>query len=110
MLRSIIASLFILLIACHGTASWADSPISFADYMNEWNEKRDLATKNLLEAEQALKEGDKKLSCIYQRKAGANGIEATQSLIKAMKSNGSTDGIENFEAGLNKWKELRDFC
>ena len=36
--------------------------------------------------------------------------EATESLIKAMRINGSSDGLENFESGLNKWRELGDFC
>ena len=82
----------------------------FESYMYEWNDKRELATQYLLEAEKALKEGDKTTGCTKQRKASKYGIEATESLIKAMKIHGSIDGLENFESGLNKWRELGDFC
>ena len=99
--------LFILLITFQSSHAFADG---FETYMQSWNEKRELATKYLLDAEKALKEGDEASACVIQRKASKYGIEATQSLIKAMTINGSTDGLENFEAGLNKWRELGDFC
>ena len=82
----------------------------FELYMKDWNDKRELATQYLLEAEEAFKEGDEAIGCVIQRKASKYGIEATQSLIIAMKLNGSDQGVENFEYGLNKWKELGDFC
>ncbi|WP_320667493.1 hypothetical protein [Prochlorococcus sp. MIT 1307] len=100
-------SLIFLLITIQDGAAFAED---FESYMQEWNEKRELATQYLRDAERALKEGDEAISCTTQRKASKYGIEATESLIKAMKINGSTDGIENFELGLNKWRELRDFC
>ena len=99
--------LFILLIAFQSAPVFAED---FETYMQVWNEKRELATQYLLNAEKALKEGDEATACVTQRKASKYGIEATESLIKAMKINGSTDGLENFESGLNKWRELGDFC
>tara|TARA_B100000700_G_C14564696_1_gene632744 strand:+ start:361 stop:648 length:288 start_codon:yes stop_codon:yes gene_type:complete len=82
----------------------------FQTHMNEWNEKRVLASQYLLDAEKFLKEGDKAKGCSKQREASQYGIQATESLIKAMKINDSTDGLENFESGLKKWRELGDFC
>ena len=78
--------------------------------MEVWEEKRILATEYLLNAEKALKEGNKSLGCENQKKASKYGVEASLALIKAMKANGSNNGIENFESGLNKWRELGDFC
>ena len=99
--------LLLLLITIQNAPAFAED---FESYMHEWNEKRELATQYLLEADKALREGDEVTGCITQRKASKYGIEATKSLIKAMRINGSTDGLENFESGLNKWKELGDFC
>ena len=99
--------LLVLLIAFLCDPAFAQD---FDMYMKEWNEKRELATQCLLDAEKSLKEGDEATACVTQRKASKYGIEATESLIKAMKINGSTDGLENFESGLNKWRELGDFC
>ena len=82
----------------------------FESYMYEWNDKRELATQYLLEAEKALKEGDKTTGCTKQRKASKYGIEATESLIKAFEESASTDDLSNIIAGLNKWQELKDFC
>ncbi len=82
----------------------------FETYINEWNKKSELATHYLLKAEKFLKEGNKSKGCSNQKKASEYGINATESLIKAIKINGSTDGLDVFESGLNKWRELRDFC
>ena len=101
------ASLLVLLITFQSTFAFAQD---FEFYMQEWNDKRGLATQYLLDAENALKEGNKASGCVKQRKASKYGIEATESLIKAMKIHGSTDGLENFESGLNRWRELGDFC
>ena len=108
MLSLIISSiLFLLLLFSHNASALAED---FETYMKEWDDKRDLATKYLQKAEKSLKGGDKANGCINQKKAGIYGIEATEALIKAMKINGSKDALEGFESGLNKWKELRDFC
>ena len=54
---------------------------------------------------------NKKLQgCVKQRKAAEVGIKATQSLIKAFEINSPNDDLSNIRVGLNKWKELRDFC
>ena len=99
--------LFVLLASFQCSPAFAED---FESYMQVWNEKRELATQYLLDAEKSLKEGDEATACVTQRKASKYGIEATESLIKAMEINGSTDGLENFESGLNKWRELGDFC
>ena len=90
-----------------GSSAFAND---FETYMRAWDDKRTMATEFLLDAEKALKQGDKANGCASQRKASKYGIEATESLIKAMKINGSTEGLEGFESGLNKWRELGDFC
>ena len=82
----------------------------FETYMKVWEQKRELATRYLLKAEKSLREGNKDNGCSNQRKASKYGIEATQSLIKAMKINGSEDGLDGLQSGLNKWRELGDFC
>ena len=99
--------LLLLLITIQNSPAFAEG---FESYMQEWNDKRELATQYLLDAEKALKEGDEATGCVIQRKASKYGIEATESLIKAMKLKGSSDGLDNFESGLNKWRELGDFC
>ena len=83
----------------------------FEIQMSNWNHKITLASKYLKQAEIALKEGDKYVGCINQKKAGRLGVEASESLINAFELKGANKSeIENFNTGLNKWKELRDFC
>ena len=64
----------------------------------------------LKEIEIDLKDGSRDKDCARQREAASYGIEATESLIKAFKINGSKTEIENLQAGLEKWRELRDYC
>ncbi len=110
-MKQLLAFLFILLIfGLNNQVAKAEGQESFEILMQEWNQKKELASQYLIEAEDAFKSGDELSGCVTQQKAGIYGIEATESLIKAMKSKGATDGLENLEAGLNKWKELRDFC
>ena len=78
--------------------------------MQDWTEKRELASNYLFEAEEAFKIGNELSGCATQKKASKLGIEASNSLIKAMKLNGTMDSLKDLEAGLNKWKELGDFC
>ena len=82
----------------------------FEMYLSDFYQKQDKASKILKEIEIDLKDGSRDKICARQRKAARYGIEATESLIKAFKINGSKIEMENLQAGLNKWKELRDYC
>ena len=78
--------------------------------MRDFYKKQEQARIILKEIETDLKEGSRAKVCAKQRKAANYGIEATESLIKAFKINGSNTEIDNLKAGLNKWRELRDYC
>ena len=82
----------------------------FEIYLKEFYQKQDKASKILKGIELDLKDGSRDSVCARQREAAIYGIEATESLIKAFKINGSNTEIENLKTGLNKWKELRDYC
>ena len=82
----------------------------FEMYLSDFYQKQDKASKILKEIEIDLKDGTRDKVCSRQREAAKYGIEATESLIKAFKINGSKIEMENLQAGLNKWKELRDYC
>ena len=100
----------ITVIFLSSETAFASNNENFRDYMDTWNEKIKLASEYLDQAENELKNGDAIQGCINQKKAAGFGIEASESLIKAFKVNGSQGDIENIETGLKKWKELRDFC
>ena len=105
-----LALAFILIIfGFHGVSS-ASSENDFDRFMKDWNEKKELASQYLLRAEKEFQEGDELSACATQKEASEDGIAATQSLIYAMEINGTTDSIENLQAGLNKWKEIGDVC
>ena len=89
---------------------FAGIEIDFNDYMQIWNEKIELASQYLKDAESSFKNGDELQGCVKQREAAKYGVEATESLIKAFEISGSTSDMSNIESGLDKWKELRDFC
>tara|TARA_Y100001968_G_scaffold314648_1_gene340286 strand:+ start:1374 stop:1703 length:330 start_codon:yes stop_codon:yes gene_type:complete len=78
--------------------------------LSEFYQKQAKASKILKEIEIDLKNGSRERVCARQRKAASYGIEATESLIEAFKTNGSTTQMENLQAGLDKWRELRDYC
>ena len=82
----------------------------FEIYLSDFYQKQEQASKILKEIEIDLKDGSRDRVCARQREAARYGIEATESLIKAFKINGSKIEMENLQAGLNKWKELRDYC
>ncbi len=82
----------------------------FEMYLSDFYHKQEKASKILKEIETSLKDGSRDRVCARQREAASYGIEATESLIKAFKTNGSKIEIENLQAGLNKWRELRDYC
>ena len=82
----------------------------FEMYLSDFYEKQEQASKILKEIETELKNGSRERVCARQRAAAIYGIEATESLIKAFKTNGSQIQRENLQAGLDKWRELRDYC
>ena len=89
---------------------WAKPLSEFEINMTDWDEKSELASKYLKQAEEQLKEGDKSKGCKTQALAANYGIQATESLIKAFEISGSTVNLSDIKVGLNKWKQLRDFC
>ena len=82
----------------------------FELYLGDFYQKQEKASKILKEIETDLKDGSRDRVCARQREAASYGIEATESLIKAFKTNGSESQMENLQAGLDKWRELRDYC
>ena len=82
----------------------------FEVYLNDFYLKQERASKLLKEIENDLKDGSRDRVCRSQREAATYGIEATESLIKAFENNGSKTQKESLQAGLNKWRELRDYC
>jgi len=82
----------------------------FEIYLSDFYQKQEKASQILNEIETDLKGGSRDRVCARQREAARYGIEATESLIKAFKTNGSTSQMENLQAGLDKWRELRDYC
>ena len=82
----------------------------FEIYLSDFYKKQDIASKILKEIEIDLKDGSRERVCARQKEAARYGIEATESLIKAFKINGTKTEMESLQAGLNKWKELRDYC
>ena len=82
----------------------------FEIYLNDFYQKQARASQILKEIEMDLKDGSRNKICTRQREAAIYGIEATESLIKAFEVNGSKKQMENLQAGLNKWRELRDYC
>ena len=82
----------------------------FEMYLSDFYHKQDRASKILKEIQIDLKDGSRERVCARQREAARYGIEATESLMKAFKINGSKTEMKNLQAGLNKWKELRDYC
>ena len=88
----------------------ANAESEFELYLNDFYQKQEKASEILKEIEIDLKDGSRDRVCARQREAANYGIEATESLIEAFKEKGSKTEIENLQAGLNKWIELRDYC
>ena len=82
----------------------------FEMYMNDFYTKQEKASNLLKEIEIDLKNGSTVRVCSRQKQAAKYGIEATKSLIKAFEIDGTTTDMNIFQAGLDKWKELRDYC
>ena len=98
----------VLLMFCSVTSVNADS--EFDMYLNDFYQKQEIASKILKEIETELKGGSRDRICAKQREAARYGIEATESLIKAFNTNSSKIQMEDLKAGLDKWRELRDYC
>ena len=88
----------------------ANAKTEFEIYLSDFYQKQDQASKILREIERDLKDGSRDKVCERQREAASFGIEATESLIKAFKIRGTESEMENLQAGLDKWRELRDYC
>ena len=82
----------------------------FDFYLSDFYQKQERASQILKEIERDLKDGSRDTVCARQREAAIYGIEATESLIKAFEVNGSKNQMKNLQSGLNKWRELRDYC
>ena len=102
--------LFISLFLLFSSVISANAESEFEIYLNDFYQKQEKASKILKEIETDLKDGSRDRVCARQREAASYGIEATESLIKAFKTNGSKTEMENLQAGLDKWRELRDYC
>ena len=79
-------------------------------YLSDFYQKQEKASKLLKGIEKDLKDGSRERVCARQREAANYGSEAMESLIKAFKTNSSKTEMENLQAGLDKWRELRDYC
>ena len=102
--------LLISLVLLFSLVISANAESEFERYLSDFYQKQEKASKILKEIETDLKAGSREKVCARQREAASYGIEATESLINAFKSNGSKTEIENLQAGLDKWRELRDYC
>ena len=102
--------LLISLVILFSSVISINAESEFEIYLSDFYQKQEKASKILKEIETDLKDGSRDRVCARQREAANYGIEATESLIKAFKTNASKTEMENLQAGLDKWKELRDYC
>ena len=102
--------LLISLVLLFSSVMSANAESEFEMYLSDFYQKQEKASKILKGIETDLKDGSRDRVCARQREAASYGIEATESLIKAFKTNGSKTEMENLQAGLDKWRELRDYC
>ena len=109
-MKRLIPLLLISLVLLFSSVISVNAESEFEMYLSDFYQKQEKASKMLKEIETDLKDGSKERVCARQREAASYGIEATESLIKAFKTNGSKTEIEDLQAGLEKWKELRDYC
>jgi len=105
LLLSLIFSLFLFISLTPVKAN-----TEFEKYLNDFYQKQERASQILKGIETDLKDGSRDKVCARQKEAAIYGIEATESLIKAFEVNGSKSQMENLQSGLDKWRELRDYC
>ncbi len=109
-MKRLIPLLLVSLVLLFFSVISANAESEFEMYLSDFYQKQEKASKILKEIETDLKDGSRDRVCARQREAASYGIEATESLIKAFKANGSKTEMENLQAGLDKWRELRDYC
>ena len=102
--------LLISIVLLFLTVKSVNAQSEFEMYLSDFYQKQEKASKILKGIETDLKDGSRDRVCARQREAASYGIEATESLIKAFKSNGSKTEMQNLQAGVDKWRELRDYC
>ena len=102
----ILVPVFILFFSAVSANAEPDFEINLSIFYQQQQK----ASKILREIEKELKNGSRDRVCTRQREAASYGIEATESLIKALKNKGSKTEIKNLQSGLDKWIELRDNC
>ena len=109
-MRRLFPLLLISLFLLFSSVISVNAESEFEMYLSDFYQKQEKANKILKEIETDLKDGSRDRVCARQREAASYGIEATESLIKAFKTNGSRTEMESLQAGLDKWRELRDYC
>ena len=109
-MKRFIPLLLVSLVLLFSSVISVNAESEFEMYLSDFYQKQEKASKILKEIESDLKDGSRDRVCARQREAASYGIKATKSLIKAFKSNGSKTEMENLQAGLDKWRELRDYC
>ena len=109
-MKRLIPLLLLSLVLLFSSVISANAESEFEMYLRAFYQKQEKASNILKEIEIDLKDGSRDRVCARQREAASYGIEATESLIKAFKTNDSKTEMENLQAGLDKWRELRDYC
>ncbi len=104
----LLSLIYVILTFSFVSSVYAES--EFEMYLSDFYLNQEKASKILKEIETDLKDGSREKVCARQRQAAKYGIEATESLIKAFKTNGSKIELENLQTGIDKWRELRDYC
>ncbi len=104
----LLSLIYVILSFFFVSSVYAES--EFEMYLSDFYLNQEKASKILKEIETDLKDGSREKVCARQRQAAKYGIEATESLIKAFKTNGSKIELENLQTGIDKWRELRDYC
>ncbi len=110
MIRIVLTSTLVSLALFFTKPLYANTNSDFQTHLNIWNKKGSLASSLLKKAEESFQNGDKIEGCKNQTRAALYGIEATESLIKAFEISQTTSDFEDLYSGLDKWRELRDFC
>ena len=109
-MKRLIPLLLIFFVLLFSSVITVNADSEFEMHLSDFYQKQEKASQILKEIETDLKDGSRERVCARQREAASYGIEATESLIKAFKTNGSKAEMENLQAGLDKWRELRDYC